>query len=609
MEERLSWASNRETRRPEDKAYCLLGIVKVFVIPNYGEGGENAWTRLLERINQNRDRTRVEDEAVQKTLSKLPRVTDAAFNSQLNGSRDTCFENTRHELLQELYDWAEDIDGPHLLWLNGTAGTGKSTLARTACRSWHEQNALGASFFFSNGDGEASSSRHLVTTLAWQLSNNVPIVRPAIFDSIKSRVDTVESSSLDQWKHLIMEPLAKTKTEEPIPIIILVIDALDECIEERSIRVILSGLGNARLLKTVRLKVLVTSRPSLGIRSILNGLPGSPYKTMSLDEVPQAMIDRDLRLYFEHEFQIIRDDRGYSSHWPSHKDIASLVKKSCGLFIWASTACRFVKGMKASKRLKILLDERESTRMSSNHPECALDEIYTKVLEIPLSLITNGASDEKAELEHIGTVLGSLVVLHSPLSMQSLAILLDMAVEDVSDVLADLHAIFSIPNNSSVEPVRLHHPAFTDFLLDKRRCKRTRLNVDGTRIHAFLATRCVQTMSSGLRYDICQLGSPGALRSSITRDRIDQHIASELQYACLYWMDHCREGHVQFQDADKFHQFFETTFLHWNETMYLMDQHTKMSAILRSYHASLNVSSIDRWQSRNVSEVSLFGKQ
>ncbi|KAL1647845.1 hypothetical protein SLS61_007111 [Didymella pomorum] len=72
VEERLSWASNRETRRPEDKAYCLLGIVKVFVIPNYGEGGENAWTRLLERINQNRDRTRVEDEAVQKTLSKLP---------------------------------------------------------------------------------------------------------------------------------------------------------------------------------------------------------------------------------------------------------------------------------------------------------------------------------------------------------------------------------------------------------------------------------------------------------------------------------------------------------------------------------------------------------
>jgi hypothetical protein len=586
----LSWALNRETRRPEDKAYCLLGIVKVFVIPNYGEGGENAWTRLIERINQDRDRTRAEGETVQKTLSKLPRVSDAAFNSQLNGSRDTCFANTRHELLQELYDWAEDTDGPHLLWLSGIAGTGKSTLARTASRRWHEQNMLGASFFFSNGHGEASSSRHLVTTIAWQLSNNVPLVRSAIFDAIRSQEDAVKSSLLDQWEHLIMEPLANTKTEDTTPTVVLVVDALDECIEERSVRGILSCLGKPQSLKSVRLKVLVTSRPSLGIRSNLNRFSGSRYRTMSLDEVPQAVVERDLRLYFQHEFEIIRDERGYSSHWPSDKDIARLVKKSCGLFIWASTACRFVRGMKAKKRLRTLLDERESTPMLSSHPESALDEIYTKVLEGPLSLMTSGAADEEAELEHIGTVLGGLVVLRSPLSIHSLAILLGIALDDVTDVLADLHAIFSIPSNSSFEPVQLHHPAFTDFLLDRRRCKRTGLTVDGTRIHALLANRCVQIMSSELRHDICQLGLPGALRSSVTRDQIDKCIPLELQYACLYWMEHCQGGHVRAQDSDEFHRFFEESFLHWFEAMYLMEKPTEMSAILRSYHASLDVS-------------------
>lgn len=37
-EERLQWASDRVTERPEDKAYCLLGIFNIFMSLRYGEG-------------------------------------------------------------------------------------------------------------------------------------------------------------------------------------------------------------------------------------------------------------------------------------------------------------------------------------------------------------------------------------------------------------------------------------------------------------------------------------------------------------------------------------------------------------------------------------------
>jgi hypothetical protein len=46
---RMSWASNRETTRPEDAAYCLLGIFDVNMPMIYGEG-KKAFRRLQEEI-------------------------------------------------------------------------------------------------------------------------------------------------------------------------------------------------------------------------------------------------------------------------------------------------------------------------------------------------------------------------------------------------------------------------------------------------------------------------------------------------------------------------------------------------------------------------------
>ena len=52
VEDRLSWTKDRRTMRKEDKAYSLLGICGVYMLPNYGEGEENAFKRLREEINK-----------------------------------------------------------------------------------------------------------------------------------------------------------------------------------------------------------------------------------------------------------------------------------------------------------------------------------------------------------------------------------------------------------------------------------------------------------------------------------------------------------------------------------------------------------------------------
>ncbi|KAK4460749.1 heterokaryon incompatibility protein-domain-containing protein [Cladorrhinum samala] len=51
VSERMSWAANRTTTRPEDVAYCLLGIFGVNMPMIYGEG-DNSFRRLQEQIIQ-----------------------------------------------------------------------------------------------------------------------------------------------------------------------------------------------------------------------------------------------------------------------------------------------------------------------------------------------------------------------------------------------------------------------------------------------------------------------------------------------------------------------------------------------------------------------------
>ncbi|RYP81635.1 hypothetical protein DL770_005843 [Monosporascus sp. CRB-9-2] len=48
--QRMSWAAQRDTKRKEDLAYCLLGIFGVTMPMIYGEGGEQAFFRLQEQI-------------------------------------------------------------------------------------------------------------------------------------------------------------------------------------------------------------------------------------------------------------------------------------------------------------------------------------------------------------------------------------------------------------------------------------------------------------------------------------------------------------------------------------------------------------------------------
>jgi ATP/maltotriose-dependent transcriptional regulator MalT len=54
-EEIYQWIKQRQTKKEEDLAYCLLGLLRVYLVPLYGEV-ENAWSRLEQEVSNKQKR-------------------------------------------------------------------------------------------------------------------------------------------------------------------------------------------------------------------------------------------------------------------------------------------------------------------------------------------------------------------------------------------------------------------------------------------------------------------------------------------------------------------------------------------------------------------------
>jgi hypothetical protein len=351
-----------------------------------------------------------------------------------------------------------------------------------------------------------SHASKLFTSLAVQLADAVPSLQTHICDAVRERSDIANMSLLDQWRELVIRPLKLVKSDKSSSLssYLLIIDALDECDNDSHVRTILQLLAEARSLSTVRLRVFLTSRPEVPIRHGIRAIPQDERQDFVLHDIQLAIINHDITLFLEYHLGIIGQEWTLGSEWPGKEALRQLVVYASGLFIWASTTCRFVREGRrfARKRLDTIL---KASSSAVTAPEKHLNEIYLAVLSYSIS--SDYLDEEKKEacdmLKHI---LRSTVVLLSPLSTSALRWLLKISKEDVDSTFNDLHVILDIPNDPSRQ-LRLHHPSFRDFLLNKDRCGV--FWVDEKKAHQRLATSCMQLMFQTLKKDICDIYAPG----------------------------------------------------------------------------------------------------
>ena len=518
-------------------------------------------------------------------IAKLPIAKGASFDSHLEEHNSKCLANTRVVLQSQIKEWANDETGKPIFWLNGMAGTGKSTIARTIARSFANEGQLGASFFFKKGEGNRGTASRFFTTIATDLMVHVPDLIPGITKAIDADPAISEKALKDQFEKLILQPLLEVKQVLPNALgLIIVIDALDECERKEDIQVILQLLARTKSLSPVSLRVFVTSRPDLPIRLGFKQMSDGTYQDLILQNIPKETIEHDIAIFLEHELRVVSKQCSLPPDWPSKEQIQALVEMAIPLFIFASTACRYIGDERHNpkERLEIFLQYQTTNQISR------LDKTYLPVL--------NQLFDDEDELDKerqasgLREVVGSIVVLESPLSIPSLAHLLNIPKEDISCRLDLLHSVLNIPIDEDI-PVRLLHLSFRDFLLDTQKRGKSPFWVNEKETHKKLASKCLQLLysSKGLRQNMCNLTSPGTLRSEVNGEIIGSALSPEVQYACRYWADHLEQSRGRVYDGDLVHAFLKKYFLYWLEAMSLMGEASKSIHIINSLQSLTDV--------------------
>src|SRR5260221_12880394 len=273
---------------------------------------------------------------VEKTfekLDKIPRVGAAGYDSGRPNAPKRCLEDTRTAVLEKIWCWigpldqdaateptADTTDKP-IYWVNGLAGIGKSTIARTVAEDAKDHNLLGASFFFSRQENKLSGSHLFIPTIAYQLARSYPEARSDVITAFQQDPDIMEKSFGIQFKNLIIEPICNITSKR----VVIVVDALDECdnsegAADRLIRAIIAHCAGAPSLR-----LLITSRPETYIRAVITGAAG----IVLHEDIDQSVVSADIHKYLSVEMSRIQTMLGDEVQlpWPEEEELKKLVER------------------------------------------------------------------------------------------------------------------------------------------------------------------------------------------------------------------------------------------------------------------------------------------
>ncbi|KAL9566564.1 hypothetical protein ACKAV7_009479 [Fusarium commune] len=363
------------------------------------------------------------------TLSQLPAADGASFDSHAEEHNPTCLPNTREELLREIDHWINDPNSKIMFWLNGKAGTGKSTISRTVARSRCKQGDLGASFFFKRGEVDRGNLSKFVSTVARRLAWSTPVVAPFIKSAVNADPAITDKAVREQFEKLVREPLSKATVKLlSRPSVVIVVDALDECEKDADIKLLLELFSTLCFAGPLRVRVLVTSRPELPIRLGFSSI-GNTHQDLILHKIPLPIIEHDISVFLHHEFANIRNSFNKDAveelklpvDWPGEAKLEELTRAAVPLFIFAATLCRFISDPylgSPDELLQSVLDVAGTGQGSK------LDMTYSPVLR---QQVLNRSGSERLDIiESFRLIVGSIVTLANPLSMRALALLLDV---------------------------------------------------------------------------------------------------------------------------------------------------------------------------------------
>jgi len=426
-------------------------------------------------------------------------------------------EGTRQSILDQVIAWAANGSEPsNTYWIHSLPGIGKTSLSHSICKALDERNQLIGAFFCQRDDTNSNEPRNILPTLIYKLAENSPSFRRIVAERLRSKPNLTAKSMTDTHFLDFIRSMPGQPNEHPYA---FVIDALDECGNNRSRQDLLKALTDAAALAPW-LKIIITSRPKADIERFFRGLTSSPHSSYDLTADQKA--SDDLRTFAQSQFALVALHWRIRTVWPKESDFNELISRANGLFIFIKTLTLALEECEdVEESLKEALQDSAGTGLES------LYGLYSSILRAH---------------SKIGGFWRMIVVIitaqYRPLCEESIARLTGVRpnlVEKWVDALSSLLYRDEGANGA----IRVRHLSISDFFLSDRCEYQGNLR----EAHAQQGTACLETMVNpvkGLRFNICNL-EDSRLANADIRDlpsRVKQNVSDPLQYSCLHWSNH-----------------------------------------------------------------------
>lgn len=539
VNERLRWAEGRITAYDEDRAYSLQGILNIELAPVYGEGAAGAFERL-------RRETRKLERCIQDIYSTDPR------------SDKKRIEDTKSGLLADSYRWVLDNDTfqqwqqspeSQLLWIKGDPGKGKTMLLCGIINELHNtlpRNALLAYFFCQATDSRINSATAVLRGLLYMLVSQ----QPSLVSHIRNRHDHAGKALFEDanaWIALT-EIFANVLQDPQLRTTYLIIDALDECVTDRSK---LLDFVAKQSSASHRVKWIVAGR---NWPAIEEKLERAEHKVRLSLELNAESVAAAVKVFIQQKVDRLAQEKCYK---PEIKDVVlrHLTLNANDTFLWVALVCQELERTENwDVREKLVL-----------FPP-GLNSLYERMMDQ-----ISGSGSAKICLQ----VLASTAVLYRPVTIRELVLLAEQLVRFVND-LESVRKIVSLCGSFLTlqdDTVYFVHQSAKDFLVTKASNEVFQGGVEC--VHQDIFAKSLAILHETLRRDVYNLQAPGYAIEDVKPLLPDPLAVS--RYPCVYWVDHfCDSKHrilahsaTAQENTKAIDAFLRQRYLYWLEALSL----------------------------------------
>ncbi|CUA69774.1 Cilia-and flagella-associated protein 52 [Rhizoctonia solani] len=487
--------------------------------------------RLMLNANLNMWKT-LDEEMTDRRLLQMSPTMSGAYDSWVadRTKRRGCANETRESELEKLKTWARNPSGEPVYWINGMAGTGKTTIAYTLCSELDRTDELAASFFCTRLLPECRDIRLIIPTIAYQLSRFSYPFRHALSKVVESDPMAHTRGLERQFQMLIDTPIQAVKHTLPAGTV-MIIDALDECEDRDNIEKLLELLVASTANSPARF--LVSSRPEPEIyRRMMQQVGDKADARLVLHELDPFDVQQDIEIYLRQE---LRKLALTTEQWDG------LLRRCGTLFIYASTACRFIKSGDEMMSFEEAMDMVLGLSTGTGGTEKELDKLYMAILESAFNRPHIGDANKK----RMKILLDTVICAQEPMSTETLAGLLELKnAEHARTLLRPLLSVVNVTEDTGVATTL--HASFPDFMLSADRS--AGFYCTAMQHHITLTLACLKRIrSSPVQFNICGIESSYLLDNETVdlRERVKRMISPALDYACRHWYNHLElAGHL-----------------------------------------------------------------